>query len=226
VIILGLDTSTPVASAAIADGERVFERAEPVTTFSERLLPLLDALFAEAGLRPASLSGIACAAGPGSFTGLRIGLATAKGLCLATGAPLVLVPSLEALALGAPAGARVVSAIDAYRGEIYVGRFAIDGDGVPHAPSPDRAAFALAPAALADACGDEPPSHYAGDGFDKHPSAIPVGAIPIARGGRTIARAVLELGRRRLLAGQHDDPRRAAPLYVRPPAAEEKRRSS
>ena len=222
-ITLALDTSTPVASVALRVGERVLERAEPVTTYSERLLPIVDALFAEAGVPPQQLAAICCAAGPGSFTGLRIGLSTAKGLCLATGARLAMVPTLAALAVDAPPGATVVCGIDAYRGELYAGLWTLDADGEPRAVRPALAAFATRPEALAAALGDARPAFYAGDGFAKYPAAIPAGAVAIARGDRTVARAVLALGLRALGRGEDVDPRGAAPLYVRPPAAEEKR---
>jgi tRNA threonylcarbamoyladenosine biosynthesis protein TsaB len=222
VIALALDTSTPLASVALQIDGRVLEREEPVTTYSERLLPLIDALFVEAALRPAQLGAIVCAAGPGSFTGLRIGLATAKGLCLATDAPLVLVPSLEAICADAPPGALALAAIDAYRGEVYAGLFELDGAGHPRPVDPALAAFASRPDALAAQLGGRAPSVYGGDGFAKHPGAIPVGAAPIARVG-TVARALLRLGLARLAAGERTDPRLAAPTYVRPPAPEEKR---
>jgi tRNA threonylcarbamoyladenosine biosynthesis protein TsaB len=200
----------------------VLEREEPVTTYSERLLPLIDTLFAEAQLRPSQLGAIVCAAGPGSFTGLRIGLATAKGLCLAIGAPMVLVPSLEAICADAPASALALAAIDAFRGEVYAGLFALDAVGQPRAVEPALAAFAARPEALMAQLGGRTPDVYGGDGFAKYPSAIPAGSSPIARTG-AIARSLLRIGLARLAAGEHTDPRRAAPTYVRPPAPEEKR---
>jgi tRNA threonylcarbamoyladenosine biosynthesis protein TsaB len=216
--LLAIDTSTPVASVALEVGGVVRARREPVTTYSERLLAMIDALFAEARATPRSLAGVCCAAGPGSFTGLRMGLATAKGLCLATGAPLVLVPTLAAIASEAPAGARCVASVDAYRGELYAGVFILDGERVPIAV-PDLAAIACRPEALGCLIGDV--ARYGGDGFDKHPSAVPAHAARIET-ARTVAEAVLRLGARRLAHGDADDPRTAAPLYVRPPAPEEK----
>jgi tRNA threonylcarbamoyladenosine biosynthesis protein TsaB len=224
-IALGLDTSTPLASVALLiDDGRVLEREETVTTHSERLLPLIDALFAEAGARPEQLAAIVCAAGPGSFTGLRIGLATAKGLCLATGAALVLVSSLEAICADAPVGALALATIDAYRGEVYAGLFEVDAAGQPRAVDAALAAFATRPEALAAQLGGRTPSHHGGDGFIKHPGAIPAGSTAIARMG-TNARALLRLGLARLAIGERTDPRRAAPTYVRPPAPEERRRT-
>src|SRR4051812_6985793 len=101
--LLAIDTSTLTASAAVLDGGRiVVERHAAATQTSEALLPLVDEVLREAGLAPTQLDALACGAGPGSFTGLRIGLATAKGLCFALGKPLLAVSSLAALALEAP----------------------------------------------------------------------------------------------------------------------------
>jgi tRNA threonylcarbamoyladenosine biosynthesis protein TsaB len=134
--ILALDTSTIHAGVAvrIAQGEdvHVFEKREHVTTHSEKLLLLIDAAMREAGVTPRELDLIACGAGPGSFTGLRIGLATAKGLCFATGKPLVLVSSLATLAARAPEGATVCATLDAYKSEVYAGLFRVEhGKPVP-----------------------------------------------------------------------------------------------
>jgi tRNA threonylcarbamoyladenosine biosynthesis protein TsaB len=217
VIALAFDTSSQVASVALRAGDRLLSRAERVSTSSERLLPIIDDLFREAGVAPSALALVACAAGPGSFTGLRIGLSTAKGLCLATGARLVMVPTLRAIADGAGEGTRVVAAIDAYRGELYAGAFTIEG-GAPRAVSVELAAFAVKPEALAAALGVWRPSHYAGEGFTKFATAIPPGAAALDR-PRPLAEAVLRLAE---LDGEAIDPRHAAPLYVRPPAPEEK----
>ena len=93
------------------------------------LLVMVDEALARSGRCAADLDAVACGAGPGSFTGLRIGLATAKGLCFALGKPLVMVSSLAALAARAPDG-RVCATIDAYKGEVYAGLFVVTG-GVP-----------------------------------------------------------------------------------------------
>src|SRR5512146_871649 len=141
--ILAIDTSTLTAGIGLLDGERLIERRERVTTHSERLLPNIDEVMREAGLAPRDLDAIACAAGPGSFTGLRIGLATAKGLCFAAGKPLVMVSSLAALAARAPDG-RCCATIDAFKNEVYAARFEVQG-GVPALDGEERV---LPPAAL------------------------------------------------------------------------------
>ena len=219
-ILLGLDTSTPLASVALQVGDHIFERAEKVTTYSERLLVLVDEVLKEAGVSMRDVHGIAVGAGPGSFTGLRIGLSTAKGLCLGTGANLVMISSLEVLA--ARARGRVVGAVDAFRGEIYVGLFDVD-DHV-RARSPELAAFTVKPEALPALLAQHGGVDcFVGDGFVKYPVAIPVGATD-TDGGAAVGprgRELLHLASARFAANQVDDPRIASPSYVRASAPEE-----
>ncbi|MDP8225292.1 MAG: tRNA (adenosine(37)-N6)-threonylcarbamoyltransferase complex dimerization subunit type 1 TsaB [Candidatus Lernaella stagnicola] len=130
--ILALDTSTRAGSVALLEGEQlVSSYALDVTaTHSERLLPAVDRCLTDAGWRLADVELIACAKGPGSFTGLRIGLATAKGVALATGTPLVGVNSLEASALGFAFGTTpICPMIDARKRQVFAALFAPDGHG-------------------------------------------------------------------------------------------------
>lgn len=124
--ILSADTSSMMGSVALIDGDTTIAESllNISTSYSERLLLALDQLLNHTGLRLEDMDGLAIAIGPGSFTGLRIGLATFKGLAIATGKKLVGISSLLSLAYNAYAsGSVVVPIIDAKRGEIYAAAY-------------------------------------------------------------------------------------------------------
>jgi tRNA threonylcarbamoyladenosine biosynthesis protein TsaB len=113
VLVLAFDTATDVAtSALVQDGEVVGERASRAV----RILEDVDSLLAEAALEREAIEGIVVGTGPGRYTGLRMGLVTARALAIALGAPVAGVSTLDALATGAP-GAHPV--IDAKRSEVF-----------------------------------------------------------------------------------------------------------
>jgi tRNA threonylcarbamoyladenosine biosynthesis protein TsaB len=113
-LILAFDTATDVATSALADdGEVLGERASRAVT----LLEDVDALLRQAGLQTRDIEALAVGIGPGSFTGVRIGLSTARGLALALGIPVAGVSTLDALEAGAPGALPV---IDARRREVFV----------------------------------------------------------------------------------------------------------
>jgi tRNA threonylcarbamoyladenosine biosynthesis protein TsaB len=126
-MLLALDTAGPACAVAIArlrGGEtEILARAEERLGrgHSERLIPMIDAALREAGIAYGSLLRIATTIGPGSFTGVRVGVAAARGLALALGIPAVGVGSLDALAQPARrrTGGTLVAALDARRGEVY-----------------------------------------------------------------------------------------------------------
>jgi tRNA threonylcarbamoyladenosine biosynthesis protein TsaB len=119
VVTLAFDTATSVvASALVRDGEPLAERVSKPRSVLEDV----DGLLREAGLEPEGLDQLAVGTGPGSFTGVRIGLATARALAFALGLPAAGVSTLDALAAGAPGALPV---IDAKRGEIFA---LLDGD--------------------------------------------------------------------------------------------------
>ncbi len=126
VIALGIDTATRLASVGVlCDGDVVSERSLP----SARLLgattvPLVGEVLSECGRRASQIDLVAVSAGPGSFTGLRVGLSIAKGIALSTGCAVVAVPTLEALAqvaadLPAAVGRLICPVLDARKGEVY-----------------------------------------------------------------------------------------------------------
>jgi tRNA threonylcarbamoyladenosine biosynthesis protein TsaB len=133
-LILAFDTATDVAtSALVADGEVLAERVSRAVT----LLEDIDALLRQSGAHTGDVHGLAVGIGPGSFTGIRVGLATARGLALALDVPVAGVSTLDALAAGAPGA---VPVIDARRREVFVLQ------GEPRVVSPGE--LALAPGTL------------------------------------------------------------------------------
>ncbi len=97
--ILGIDTATPFLALGVVEDDKVLSelRFNAGQTHAQILIPSIDRVLNEASLKLEELDGIAISIGPGSFTGLRIGLATAKGLCFASGKPLISVPTLDGL---------------------------------------------------------------------------------------------------------------------------------
>lgn len=123
--LLAIDTCLGACSAALLrDGQVLAARAEPMARgHQERLAPLVRDLAVEAGVDFKNLFEIAVVVGPGSFTGLRVGLAFAKGLGQALSIPVIGVGALEALAAGVVADGVVFAAIDAKRGQVYIQAF-------------------------------------------------------------------------------------------------------
>lgn len=122
--LAAVETSTALGSVALFEGDRlVLEEERRVShAHGESLLPMIDALFERAGWAPRDVARWCVGVGPGSFTGVRIAVATVKGIVLGTGAEVAAVGSLEALAALVPGGddALVVAAVSAIRGELYV----------------------------------------------------------------------------------------------------------
>ncbi len=145
-IVLAIDTCLFACSVAVVDGERVLaRRVEPMSRgHQERLAPLVQEAMGEAGLGFDQLERIGVTVGPGSFTGLRVGLAFAKGLAAALAIPAVGVGSLEALA--GPETGNVVAVLDAKRGQVYLQAFC---DGVP-VSAPDALPIETAAARVAE----------------------------------------------------------------------------
>jgi tRNA threonylcarbamoyladenosine biosynthesis protein TsaB len=129
--ILSIETSTMLGGVAIVDeksGLVAETRLNVKTTHSERLMSVIDHVLVQSEMGLESIDAFAVAIGPGSFTGLRIGLSTAKGLSYATGRPIVTVPTLEAFAYNFPyCSCPVCLMLDARKGEVYAAVFRWQG---------------------------------------------------------------------------------------------------
>jgi tRNA threonylcarbamoyladenosine biosynthesis protein TsaB len=214
--LLAFETSTEACSVALWRDGNVLERFEVAPRrHAELALPWAEALLADAGIVRAQLDAIAVGRGPGAFTGVRLGVAIAQGIALALGIPVVPVSTLLALAARAPVSSgRVLAAIDARMGEVYLGAFARDGDGAWRALQPEALG---APGAIALPEGSGWTG--VGTGFD----AVG-GALPARLGGRLAlvdatalphAADVARLGAAMFARGEAVAPERLEPAYLR-----------
>ena len=127
--VLGIETSTPVCSVGLVDDDRVLmsHSQNAGLRHAARALAMVERAVADSGLVPADLHGVAVGSGPGSFTGLRIGMAAAKGLCMALNLPLLPVPTLKGMAAQVVfEGMPVCAMLDARRGAVYAGVYSLD----------------------------------------------------------------------------------------------------
>jgi tRNA threonylcarbamoyladenosine biosynthesis protein TsaB len=231
--VLALDTTTRAGSVAIVIDDRVVDErsGDPARTHAERLPAEMLAIAAANQTPLAGVDLFAVASGPGSFTGLRIGIATAQGLAFVQGRRMVGIPALLVLAQCAsadlPAGSLVAAWMDAYRRDVFSGLYR-----VTDAPlfDPDRL-VELDPSSV-----DTPAATWArwsrdfgapaaviGDGAVKYRETITSGRVlpsPLLAGA--IGRLAVEYGRR----GAAVQPSAIHPLYVRRPDAEVARENS
>jgi tRNA threonylcarbamoyladenosine biosynthesis protein TsaB len=219
--VLALETSTLAGGAALLEGERVVAESllDVRVMHSERLMRVVDRLLGDAGWTAADLQGLAVGVGPGSFTGLRVGLATVKGLTLALGLPVAAVPTLDAMAAGLPwAALPVCPVLDARKGEVYCSRYRWEGGEMRR----EWEYLALAPAALAARL--DGPTILIGDGAPAVATPHARAVTPARRGAAPAL--VGALGLRRLRAGETVAAPDLVPIYLRPSEAELKRRAA
>jgi len=211
--VLAVDTTAPVVGVALLGPWGVLERVQRVQRGAEALLtPWIRELLAEAGISAADLDGVAVARGPGAFTGLRVGLATAAGLAQGAGVPLWSTDSLHPRAVSAlGADLPVLSWLDARKGRAYAAWYGPDGTLL-------RAPADLPPGEVLE--GARAPFLSVGEG------ALVWGDAVRRAGGRVVERAgdpavgvLARLGAEGLARGEGGEPSSVRPLYLRAPDA-------
>ena len=223
--ILALESSAVSASGALTDGEKLIAPSfqNCGLTHSRTLLPMAESLLANCGIPLSEIDAFAVANGPGSFTGVRIGVATVKGLALGTDRPCVGVSTLEAMAWGARAlGGRLCCVMDARAGQVYNALFDVQ-NYTPQRLCGDRA---LKLTALGEEIG-EAPYFLVGDGADLCYNTLKercAGLRPVPSElryptGYGVAAAALPL----LRAGSTCSPQELDAFYLRRPQAERER---
>ena len=219
-VILALDTTTPAGSCALAAGGAVVrEEACDASLPPAARLPLdLMTILEHTSMRLGDVDGFAVATGPGSFTGLRIGIATMQGLAFAAGKPLVGVSALDALARvgeSEAAGSRVATWVDAWRGEVYAALY--EGGREIEAP------IVTSPLELLKRLGDVP-TFFIGDGARTYERAIHEVMGPLAQIAAVptplLAGTIAVVGAAVAAEDRYLPPHAIRPLYVRRTDAE------
>ena len=220
--LLALDTSTEVLAVGLHSAAGQICRVEAGGALSSaRLIPLAQAVLAEAGLTWAQLDAIAFGAGPGAFTGLRTACAVAQGLGFGAGKPLIALDSLRIVAEDAawqrnepdPPDTWHWVAMDARMDEVYAGAYRRSANDAAWAVAAAPALYTLA--ALAARWADTPPQRLAGNAAAVFGPRLPcTGALRVdAVADR--AGAMLRLARQAWVSGELLDPADALPLYLR-----------
>ena len=225
--ILAIDTSGPACSVALAaDGKLLGEIVmNSALTHSETVMPAVDELLSREGIGCAGIDRFAAVAGPGSFTGVRIGVCVVKALAHAAGKPCVCVNALEALAVGAwGAGDVVCPILDARRGQVYCAAFEYrDGANMPARILPDAA---IPVSELLSRLPGDRNILFTGDGTAVYEESIARALGSRARFAPVHAR-VLRASAACVIAAADDasllPPARLAPIYLRAPQAERER---
>ncbi|MDI6765719.1 MAG: tRNA (adenosine(37)-N6)-threonylcarbamoyltransferase complex dimerization subunit type 1 TsaB [Bacteroidota bacterium] len=225
--ILGIETATMVCAAAVIEDDNVLAERKLLLPqmHSEKLVDLIDDCLRTAQLDTNTIDGIAVSIGPGSFTGLRIGLSVAKGLSFTSGKPIIGVPTLHGLAHNAiqqklcQSGDIVIPMIDARRDEIYAAGYRVDNGNLDEI----SAASAISLGACIDSSREHQRVLVVGDGAEKFMSYLEKVEledssryiIPPAEYRHCSAAAIASLGALSFLKGVRDDVETLEPFYVK-----------
>jgi tRNA threonylcarbamoyladenosine biosynthesis protein TsaB len=220
---LAIETSGRVGSiAVVGDGVVVAEEEFPHgLQHAAQIVPIIDRLIGAQGWKPRDVEQLYVSQGPGSFTGLRIGITLAKTMALATGVKIVAVPSLRVLVENAPAEARhVIIVLDAKRDQIFTARYerAEVNEWIERDP-PQLSS-------LKEMLSRSPrPVNLLGEGIPYHQKFVPMSGDIIVTSSETWharASSVAKIGIALARKGQFADPFKLTPIYIRRPEAEEK----
>ncbi len=212
-VIIALETSTEACSVAVyRQGEVYGHTEEAPRRHTARLLPMLEAAMAEAGVVGGSVDAVAFGRGPGAFAGVRLAASLAQGLCTGWAVPALPVSTLAALAHGARrrhGAERVLAALDARMGQVYCGAFAAtEGGGM--ALQGEEAA--LEPEAVA---GGGPAWFGIGRGFAAYPEALPATGAGREPDALPQARDLLPAALAEWRAGRTTPAEAVRPVYLR-----------
>lgn len=222
--LLAIETSTMLGGTAIMDGDMLVaeSRINVKVTHSERLMTGIDHALAQAGLKIEDIDVFAVTIGPGSFTGLRVGLSTVKGLVYATGKKLVSVPTMEALAWNIPFSRYdVCPLLDARKKEVYAGIFRWADYGFVRVLNEQAIGIDALMSSIIE------PTIFLGEGaliyrdrIEANPGVKAFFAKPQHMVSSPANAAYL--GMKKAMAGEFEDPIALAPMYLRKSEAEMK----
>jgi tRNA threonylcarbamoyladenosine biosynthesis protein TsaB len=219
--LLLLETSSRVGQVALARGDLLvgLRRLDEARRHARDLVPGVQELLAGQGWSAQDLEGVIVSRGPGSYTGLRVGIISAKALAYATGCALLAVDTFAVIAAQSPPDVLAVEVLaDAQQGKVYVERFER-----PYAGAPFLSRVPLAVRPLAEwLVQPAPPAWVSGPGLRGHEGLLPPRVRPVpADRWDAQAEGLLRLGLARYLRGERDDLWTLEPLYLRPSSAEQ-----
>jgi tRNA threonylcarbamoyladenosine biosynthesis protein TsaB len=221
-LILAVETATLAGSIALARGDEliVSVSGDPAVSHSNTLLADLDKLLSETTFKLADIDLFAVAAGPGSFTGLRIGIATVKGLAATLVRPCAAIPTLHAVALAGGAAESSIALLPAGRGEVFAQLFSVSTDAVTALDDPSH----ISPQKMIDKYGSLETALWCGEGALAQRELIEISAADkqwrIAPRTHNLARFVASLALRNFKQDLLVGPDALQAIYVRPSDAE------
>ena len=211
-ILLHIETATEQCSVALSDNATLLAQKSILDggfKHATKLHVFIDEILREANISPSQLDAIAVSAGPGSFTGLRIGSVAAKGLCFALDIPLITIPTLQLLAAPHVQNAKVVALLDARRDEVYTATFDVGGKELSQTQ-----AHILTETSFSDIARE--PICFVGTGAEKAQNILPENTNWQFFSTYPIATAMLHLATVAFEKKEFTDSTAFAPTYIKP----------